>query len=275
MNQASYEIAEFKAVDGDGPAGLFAARVSVFGNVDRNGDRVMPGAFAGSLAKWQASGKPIPVIWSHEKKDPDAYIGEVWPNDVLVTDNDVAVAGKLFVENNPKAAKIHELMKRGLIGQWSFSYSVNDERIAADKAREIYDLDLYELGPTLVGANPDTATLAVKEVAEAESLPVEAEVKLGAAVEQAISHLDAELDELVETKIGRVISRRSEAKIRGAISQLTELLSSLDKDEEVATAPDDSPSEEKAVEEPAPLSETEIRRRDMERLGLFLSERNR
>ena len=40
-------VTEFKALGGK--RGEFQALVSVFGNVDRGGDRVMPGAFAKTL----------------------------------------------------------------------------------------------------------------------------------------------------------------------------------------------------------------------------------
>src|SRR4051794_34202657 len=57
--------------------GTFEAIVSVFGNVDSYGDRVMPGAFTDSLAEWEAKGAPIPVLWSHLSQDPDYHIGWV------------------------------------------------------------------------------------------------------------------------------------------------------------------------------------------------------
>src|SRR4051812_39383926 len=50
---------EFKNLD---DAGTFEATVAVFNNVDKGGDRILPGAFEKTLAQWQASGDPIPVI---------------------------------------------------------------------------------------------------------------------------------------------------------------------------------------------------------------------
>jgi hypothetical protein len=43
-------------------AGTFSALVAVFNNVDRGGDRIMPGAFTKTLTEWCASGDPVPVI---------------------------------------------------------------------------------------------------------------------------------------------------------------------------------------------------------------------
>jgi HK97 family phage prohead protease len=47
-------------------AGTFEATVAVFNNVDKGGDRIIPGAFAKTLAQWEASGDPIPVIFNHD-----------------------------------------------------------------------------------------------------------------------------------------------------------------------------------------------------------------
>jgi len=77
----AYEIASFKALN-DAP-GTFEAIVSVFGNVDLQGDRTMPGAFKDTIAKWRAKDAPVPVVWSHEWLNPDAHVGYVLPKDMM------------------------------------------------------------------------------------------------------------------------------------------------------------------------------------------------
>jgi HK97 family phage prohead protease len=169
MKVGEYQIAEFKAVS-DGPKrGLFAALVSVFGNVDRSGDRMMKGAFTKSIKRWMESGRPIPVIWSHEWKDPHSYIGQVNPADVKETDKGLVVAGKLDIEDNPNALKIYDLLASGRLKEWSFGYEVLEERIAKDLARDLLEVDLIEVGPTLKGANPQVATLAMKNAVAVEA----------------------------------------------------------------------------------------------------------
>lgn len=88
----AFEIAAFKAGTGD-RNGTFSALVSVFGNVDHGGDRVMPGAFTKSLARWEASGDPIPVIWNHAWDNPAAHIGKVNPSDAVETAEGLVVMG--------------------------------------------------------------------------------------------------------------------------------------------------------------------------------------
>ena len=49
--------------------GIVTAYVSVFGNKDSYGDVVVPGAFAGDVAAFEAGEKLIPVIWSHQRQE--------------------------------------------------------------------------------------------------------------------------------------------------------------------------------------------------------------
>ncbi|MGH2966321.1 MAG: HK97 family phage prohead protease [Solirubrobacterales bacterium] len=160
------ELVESKADD----AGSFTALASVFGNVDAVGDRVMPGAFSETLRNWRASGREIPVIFSHQKNDLSAYIGSADPNEVRETPRGLEVAGKLDVATNPTAKQVALLLKRGNLNGWSFAYTVprGGETIAEDGANELHRVDLKEVGPTLQGANAEARTLAIKSL---ETLP--------------------------------------------------------------------------------------------------------
>jgi len=161
MNVASFDLVEFKAMDGE--QGLFAARVAAFGNVDRGGDRIIKGAFKKTIAKWQAGTKRIPVIFSHDWKVIEHFIGTVDPKSMVETDEGLVVAGRLDIEDNPKARSVWRKLKDGSLSGWSFGYEVKEERTAKDGARDLIEVDLLELGPTLVGMNPLAETLAVKE----------------------------------------------------------------------------------------------------------------
>lgn len=229
MNTASFDVIEFKADDGtaDQPQGLFAALVSVFGTVDRVGDRVMPGAFTKTLERWRDSGKPIPVVWSHQKDDPESYIGSVDPADMKETDAGLVVAGRLDIDTSSRARKVFDLLKTGRLRQWSFSYAVKSERMAKDKARDLLEVDLFEVGPTLIGAHQDALTLAVKDAG--------APVNLEAAVTKQISEFGDELDAVLEAKVGRALSARTEKAIRQALATLEDVLTSIGQEDEVPT----------------------------------------
>lgn len=163
----AFEITSFKALpDADGVRGRFEAVVSVFGNVDYQGDRVIKGAFAKSLEKWRKTGDPIPIIWSHDWGDPFAHIGSADPALAEETDQGLKLIGNFDIEK-PFAAQVYDLVKTRRVREWSFAYDIEDEaQNPDDKANELRVLDIIEAGPTLKGANPDTQTLGVKSALE-------------------------------------------------------------------------------------------------------------
>lgn len=158
--ELKYARAQIKAVDA--AAGTVEAIVSVFDNVDLGGDRVVEGAFTKTLQEWAAKGDPIPVIWSHEWDDPTSHIG------VVTEIAEQAGVGlwtrmQLDVEANEKAAYVARLLKQRRVTQFSFGYYTRDHRIVTDpdgkSVRELTDLELFEVGPTLLGMNPATQLL--------------------------------------------------------------------------------------------------------------------
>lgn len=191
-----YDVAEFKALpDEDGEKGRFEALVSVFGNVDLQGDRVAPGAFTNTLDEWKATGAPIPIIWSHDWGNPNAHIGSASPDQVTETDNGLKVGGSIDLDN-PFAAQVYRLLKERRVKEFSFGYTVRQEKKAEDGANDLLELGLIEVGPTLKGANPSTELLAVKSDLE------------------------------VAAKAGRPISAKNEDRLRQAVTLINEVLGS-------------------------------------------------
>lgn len=168
----SYPIAGLKAIDTE--TGQFEAIVSVFGNVDLHGHRIDSHAFDASLERWRASGDPIPVIFSHQWDDLSAYLGTVDPNDVKALqpgDSDLPaeirdfgglyVAGQLDT-SEPEGRKAAKLLKDRIVREFSFAYEVFEEERGDDGYLELLELDIFEIGPTLKGANPLTQLIAAK-----------------------------------------------------------------------------------------------------------------
>lgn len=154
--------------------GTFEALVAVFNNIDSYGDVILKGAFADTLKEWGDSGYPVPVVWSHDKDDPFSHIGTV--TEAKETDTGLVVKAQLDLEN-PKAAQVHRLLKGGRVKEFSFAFSYDLEDVSPAKrdgveVRELKRLKLYEVGPTLVGANPATELVGVKSL---EAEPADAE----------------------------------------------------------------------------------------------------
>lgn len=151
--------------------GEFEAVVSVFGNVDTYGDKVIKGAFADTLAEWAAKGDPIPVYYSHRMDDPDFNLGEVL--DAKETDEGLWVKGRLDIDDpvpGSKAPQVHRLMKGRRITQFSFAYDIVEAAwVESDDEEylELRKLKLHEVGPTPVGANDQTELLGIKAAGDA------------------------------------------------------------------------------------------------------------
>jgi HK97 family phage prohead protease len=166
MDTKTFEALDLSVKSADGTKGEFTALVSVFGNVDLVGDRVMPGAFTKSIEDWQGKSESVPVIFSHEHDNPMAYIGEVDPQNLTQTGRGLFVKGQLDL-TNPYAEQTFKLMQKGAVKGFSFGYTVPKESKGSDGARELHEIALFEVGPTFQGANPEAGLLAVKSAADA------------------------------------------------------------------------------------------------------------
>ncbi|MFJ2470533.1 HK97 family phage prohead protease [Glutamicibacter sp. NPDC087583] len=225
------------APDESAGAGIIRAVASVFGNVDSYGDVVMPEAFDETLAEFAASGDPVPVVWSHGSSDPFNHIG--YCTEIKATETGLEFTAQLDIEDNPTAAQAYRLMKGRRVKQFSFAYSVLEATRGerdGEYVTELRKLKLFEVGPTLVGANQSTELLDVK------SAPAPA----------------------VEAKAGRKVSAKNEELIRKAHEALGELLASLTEVESDAKAADNGPaakdqepSQAKSEEPPAKSSATQ------------------
>lgn len=146
--------------------GEFIALVSAFGNEDSQGDIVEKGAFTKTLAEWIIKGRPIPVVWAHQFHDPEMFLGKYL--EAEETDAGLQLKG-LFDLDHPKAARVHKLMKEGLIVEFSISGLVRDYELVEKDDEDswwpsmvIKDIDLWEAGPCFKGANDQTELISVK-----------------------------------------------------------------------------------------------------------------
>ena len=155
--------ASFKAA-ADAPDGTFEAIVAVFNNVDRGGDKIIPGAFKDSLGEWEQKGRPIPVIFAHQWDNLDAHIGQVVQ--AKETAEGLYVKAQLDMDE-PFAQRVWKKMKAGTLAEFSFAYDIVDMaqvKTEGEWINELRKLELLEVGPCLVGMNPETQLLAVKGV---------------------------------------------------------------------------------------------------------------
>jgi HK97 family phage prohead protease len=145
--------------------GGFTALVSVFGNVDMGGDVVEKGAFERTLAE---RGLP-PIYYSHQWQDPP--IGAA--TDAKETEDGLVVDGRLFVDVSQRAAETHAAMAANVLKEFSFAYDVvesSTDTVDGQEIRRLTDVELYEVGPTIVGMNPATELIDVRSAIAIRSL---------------------------------------------------------------------------------------------------------
>lgn len=201
----SFGTFELKSIDAGEP-GEFEALVAVFGNVDGDGDRLVKGAFTRTLTE---RGFPA-IVWTHDRLTVPVGVSKA----VTETDQGLLVKGRFFIaedEDHAIARQVYAAMKaiggdgRPALRDWSFGYRTvkaqwvteadnPDAAIWGGEIRELLDVDLWECGPTLVGANQAASTLALKSQGNGESkealiathaTAVEALAAAAAAVEAA------------------------------------------------------------------------------------------
>jgi hypothetical protein len=143
--------------------GEFTAVISAIGNIDRQGDRVMPGAFKSAI-----DADPIPpVYWAHMHHIPPIGSGYEW----FEQGKDVVYKGALFVEGDD-AHQYAQMVYAGMkarsdgrapaINQFSYTYGVPDggaEKVMEEgkSIRLLHEIrPVAEVGPCFIGANPDT-----------------------------------------------------------------------------------------------------------------------
>lgn len=216
MEIKSFDLAQVKALD-DGPAGSFEAIVAVFGNVDHGDDRMMKGSFTRTL---KDAGMP-PVVWSHEWQVPP--IGTV--TEASETDEGLLVKGRLFVdpsEDHAVAKQVYAAMEAGALKEFSFGYAVKASTDVVEDGktiRQIEDVDLFEVGPTLKGMNPATRLVGVKALEKQVAAEIASEPAAPAdptptsALESAA---DADLDK-PDPKDAPVVSEEDRARIVGLL----------------------------------------------------------
>ena len=185
---------------------------------DSYGDIVIKGAFTETLKKRKATGHPFPLCFNH---DFDQIIGAV----AEAEEDDFGLKIKASFLNTALAQEKRELVKEGIVWQFSFAYSVlgREEPTEEEKKQGIFQkltkLDLYEVSLVPVPANQTAIVTEVKNDSEVETKEAEVEEKSGRrnskkdadAIKQAITLLQSVLDDADESDEGEDEPKANEA----------------------------------------------------------------
>ena len=139
--------------------GAISGYGSVFGVRDQQGDIVEPGAFAATLAAWQAKGKLPAMLWQH---DPNQPIGR-WT--AMHEDaRGLKVSGVLNL-NVAKGREVHEMLKAGDIDGLSIGYVSKKHSFRPDRrTRHLAEVHLFEISVVTIASNPDALIGETKQL---------------------------------------------------------------------------------------------------------------
>ena len=197
----------------DPVTGVVRAIVSVTGNVDEVGDRIVLGAFAPFLQQARSTGVWPKVALNHMVGQGGAepiLLGrvvtaqELRPGDYQLPES-LQTRGlgglladlKFDVDVSARARQIFGQVKSGTYDQYSFMFAreqpfgstiVEDlrglrvdgvRRLSPDHVQDIKAIrDVYEAGPVVFGANPATVTVGAKNPRHAQRLPTPLELAI-------------------------------------------------------------------------------------------------
>lgn len=205
----------------DEEQGIVEAFFAIFGNVDHGGDIMHPGAFSKTFAE---RGGKVKVLDNHRTDSIMRAIGkpplmlkevrrEELPLELLARHPETtggAFARIQMLMDTPEGKGGFVRLKAGAVDEWSFGYDAVDtdmSRVVKDgdeiTVRNLRAVKLYEISPVLFGMNEATVTVSAKMESKPE-------------------------DDSDETKEGRVISKATGKRIKGAIDGIQKMLGDLE-----------------------------------------------
>lgn len=164
----------------DTTKGLVECVFSVTGVVDRQNDKILPGAFRKALA----AKRSVPVVYAHSWTDINAVLGktvgwaELMPGDSrlgprLQSKGYGGVKAVVqFDQETPSGRLALTHVANGNLKDWSFAFDSNKslERYDETGVREIPEIpEIYEVTVALVGANQEAMTLALQKTMAIQS----------------------------------------------------------------------------------------------------------
>lgn len=136
-------------------AGAISGIAWRFGQPDRIGDEIEPGAFKGARL-------PLPMLFGHDMGDP---IG-TWDAAVEKADG-LHVSGRMLVSDVSRAREVHALVRAGAVKGLSIGFMTKTAKARAGGGRIIKSLDLIEVSLVTVPMHPGARVTSAKSAVDA------------------------------------------------------------------------------------------------------------
>ena len=160
----NYKSYNLEVKDIDAKQGIVSGYFSAFGNVDSDGDIMMPGAFKRSIQDWGPEGKQrIKHLLNH---DPSKPLGKIQ----VLKEDEYGLYYESKVGTHTLGQDYIKMIESGLIAEHSIGFKTLREQKSGD-ANQIHEVMLFE-GSSLTawGANEATPLLGMKNMGTVEQL---------------------------------------------------------------------------------------------------------
>lgn len=235
MQKKSFDLI-YEATEDVADGGEVLAYASTFDRVpDSYGDVVARGAFAKTLADWQASGNPIPLLFGHRTDDPRMNLGAVI--EAEEDERGLKIRAR-FDEENEIAQYTRKLVKEGRLTKLSFAYDTLDSApvVLADgtRANELRELKLYEVSLVPIPANQMTEVIEAKDGEHKQTIR-----DIVAAVDLAYGATMEKIDALAEDAfsedtsvsdaedVAEPVSKSDEAEVKAPVDEAEDALRTI------------------------------------------------
>ena len=160
----NYKSLSLEVKDVDTKAGEVVGYFSAFGNVDSDGDIMMPGAFKRSIQDWGPEGKGrIKHLLNH---DPSKPLGKIMD----LKEDEYGLYYRSKIGTHQLGRDFVKMVESGLIAEHSIGFKTLREQKSGD-ANQIHEVMLFE-GSSLTawGANEATPLLGMKNMNSIEQI---------------------------------------------------------------------------------------------------------
>ena len=160
----NYKSFSLEVKDVDSKQGIVTGYFSAFGNVDSDGDIMMPGAFKRSIQDWGPEGKGrIKHLLNH---DPSKPLGKIQ----VLKEDEYGLYYESKVGKHNLGQDYIKMIESGLIAEHSIGFKTLREQKSGD-ANQIHEVMLFE-GSSLTawGANEATPLLGMKNMNNIEQI---------------------------------------------------------------------------------------------------------
>jgi HK97 family phage prohead protease len=160
----NYKSLSLEVKDVDTKAGEVVGYFSAFGNVDSDGDIMMPGAFKRSIQDWGPEGKGrIKHLLNH---DPSKPLGKIMD----LKEDEYGLYYRSKIGTHQLGRDFVKMVESGLIAEHSIGFKTLREQKSGD-ANQIHEVMLFE-GSSLTawGANEATPLLGMKNMNNIEQI---------------------------------------------------------------------------------------------------------